>query len=360
VKGSAVLSDRVFAAEQVRRLRDEVSREVTREFLERHPDWSQRYGDRARIRGEEDAFFHLDFLSGSIESGSDVAFADYGRWARRVLLARGLDPKFLVENLEQIQKALEVRLPDVAAKQVDRLVRVGIEAIQEKGSPGSDEASETELYAEAQAVFQQAILQGHRRAASNIAMELLQKGHSLTDIYYHVLQRSLYSIGELWEANRITVAEEHMATAICQYVIATLYEEVEFPDKVRGSVVITGVQGELHQVGANMVSDVLESMGWDVRFLGTNMPHTGILSVIEEHKPQMLGISATMLFNLPSVRALIQDVRARFGINGPRIVVGGAAFRSAPGLYREIGADAFASDIRELVQQLEVSSEQTQ
>jgi MerR family transcriptional regulator, light-induced transcriptional regulator len=360
VKELAALSDRVFAAEQVRRLRDEVSKEVTRQFLENHPDWVQRYGDRARIRGEEDAVFHLDFLAGSIESGSESAFADYGRWAKRVLLARGLDSKFLIENLEQIQKALAIRLADSASRQVDTVVQAGINAIRETSPPDGKPEGEAEIFAEAQAVFQQAILQGHRRAASNIALELLHKGHPLTEIYYHVLQRSLYAIGELWERNRITVAEEHMATAICQYVIANLYEHVEFPDKVRGSVVITGVQGELHQVGANMVSDVLESMGWDVRFLGTNMPHTGILSVIEEHKPQMLGISATMLFNLPSVRALIQDVRTRFGSSGPRIVVGGAAFRSAPGLYREIGADAFASDIRELVKQLEVSSEQTQ
>ncbi len=75
-------------------------------------------------------------------------------------------------------------------------------------------------------------------------------------------------------------------------------------------MVLTGVQGEMHQVGANMVADVLEFHGWEVRFLGTNLPQAGILRVVEEQRPDVVGISATMLFNLPRVRELIESIRA--------------------------------------------------
>jgi methanogenic corrinoid protein MtbC1 len=116
----------------------------------------------------------------------------------------------------------------------------------------------------------------------------------------------------------------------------------------RGNIVITGIQGELHQVGANLVADVLEADGWDVCFLGTNVPLAGILTALETHHAAVLGISATMLFSLPQVRELIAAVRARFGPHSPRIVVGGGAFRQLPYLAAELGADGSATDVREV------------
>lgn len=92
-------------------------------------------------------------------------------------------------------------------------------------------------------------------------------------------------------------------------------------------MIVTGVEGEMHQLGANMLADVLEAEGWDVRFLGTQLPHRDILQAIEEHEPTIVGISATMLFNVPKVSSLIGDVRLRYG-SDVRIILGGAAFGS--------------------------------
>ena len=72
------------AAEAIRRERDRVASEVTEEFLCRHPDWVDRYGERARIRGIEDARFHVDFLAGAVAAGGPEPFAAYARWAARV------------------------------------------------------------------------------------------------------------------------------------------------------------------------------------------------------------------------------------------------------------------------------------
>ena len=115
---------------------------------------------------------------------------------------------------------------------------------------------------------------------------------------------------------------------------------------------LTGVAGEMHQVGANMVADILESQGFDVRFLGTNMPNSGILQEIARHQADTLGISATMLFNIPAVIRLVEDVRARFGSASPRIVLGGAAFRNLPSLSTELGAVGIANDLRSAVRLL--------
>lgn len=94
----------------------------------------------------------------------------------------------------------------------------------------------------------------------------------------------------------------------------------------------------------------LEADGWDVRFLGTDMPHEGILEAVEKHGASVLGISTTVLVDVDQAVGLIEDARARLGDRTPRIVVGGRAFMAAPGLWRELGADGFAPGVREAVE----------
>ena len=98
-----------------------------------------------------------------------------------------------------------------------------------------------------------------------------------------------------------------------------------------------------------MVADVLESDGWVVKFLGTDVPVPAVLAAVDEHRPDVLGISCTMLQNVPRVASLVDSVRERHGDRAPRIVVGGGAFRAAPGKAAELGADGWAPDLRAAV-----------
>jgi methanogenic corrinoid protein MtbC1 len=182
-----------------------------------------------------------------------------------------------------------------------------------------------------------------------VALEQLNAGGSIEEVYLNILQESLYETGRLWESNRISVAKEHMVTAIVQGIMVLLYDRIGLPAAPRGRVVVAGVRDELHQVGAHMIADVLECNGWDVRFLGTDMPNDGILRAIEEHEAVMLGISATMLSNVPHVVRLVNDVRARFPREGVRIIGGGAAFRAAPSLVDDLGIDGCATDLRSAI-----------
>jgi methanogenic corrinoid protein MtbC1 len=336
---------RVELAETLRRLKSVVAESVTEEFFQRHPDWLVRYGESGRQRGREDAAYHVDFLAGAIETGAVAAFENYARWTTNVLRSRGIAPAFVAENLRQVGQACSPTLSATGRELVETFIEAACGATAELPPDISSTPPSVGLGL-ASAVFLQAILKGYRQAALNVALEALRDGHGAPDIYVEVFQASLYEVGRLWETNRITVAEEHMATAITQYVVAQMYSRLAPADVNRGKMIIVGVEGELHQVGANMVADLLEADGWDVRFLGTNMPHDGILSAIAEHQPAVLGISATMIFNVPKVRLLIEEVRRKFGDSAPRIVLGGAAFRAAPALSQELGASGFALDLR--------------
>lgn len=333
-------------AKRIRKHRNPVADAVTDEFLRRHPDWTDRYGDRARERGVEDARYHMDFLAGAVESGDLEAIERYARWTGRVLASRGIDRSHLDENLAQVGEHLRPHVHPDDREALDRWIQAARAAAtspasaEPEGVPSEDETS--------LGLYLDAALDGKRKAALAIALEMLRGDRPVPEVYTALLQPAQYEVGRRWEHNEISVAQEHMATAVTQYVLAELYSRLEVPEPIRGGLVVTGVEGELHQVGAHMVADTLEADGWNVRFLGTQMPHRAILSTIEELRPRIVAISVTMLFNLSRASTLIEDIR-RVAPPEIRLLVGGIALRSDRELWREVGADAYGRDLHEAV-----------
>ena len=69
--------DRTALGDRLQQVKPQVAEQVTQVFLEKHPDWVLKYGERARKFGIEDAQFHIDFLRGAVEAGSVQAFEEY-------------------------------------------------------------------------------------------------------------------------------------------------------------------------------------------------------------------------------------------------------------------------------------------
>ena len=109
---------------------------------------------------------------------------------------------------------------------------------------------------------------------------------------------------------------------------------------------MTGVSGELHQIGANLAADAMEANGWTVRFLGSNLPHSSVVATIEESSADVLCISTTIVANLPSVVDLVRAVRSKLSDRAPKIVLGGAAYRLATRFADEVGAGESVTDPR--------------
>jgi MerR family transcriptional regulator, light-induced transcriptional regulator len=193
------------------------------------------------------------------------------------------------------------------------------------------------------------LLAGNRKAALNVAMGAYLDGYGITDIYMDIFQEALYEIGRLWESNRITVADEHMGTAITQFVMSNIYQQMQTSERHLGRAVITGVQGELHQIGANMVADLMENDGWDVIFLGTNVPPEGVMNTVRQHRADLLGISSTMHANHSRVIHLIDAVKSESG-NSVQIMVGGGAFRGLEKLPQEFHGCLVARDLKEALE----------
>ena len=172
------------------------------------------------------------------------------------------------------------------------------------------------------------LLAGQRGHCGHIVQRLMDGGIEVKALYKDLFQRSLYTVGELWEQNRISVAKEHLATAITEGLLNLTYPRL-FESDVRKpghTVVISCAANEYHQVGGKMVADIFELNGWDAHFLGANTPVDHMLEYIEEIKPELVGLSLSVYFNIASLKTGIEAIRTNF--NNLDIVIGGQAFRS--------------------------------
>jgi len=109
-----------------------------------------------------------------------------------------------------------------------------------------------------------------------------------------------------------------------------------------GKVVIGTVKGDIHDIGKNLVSMMLEGAGFEVINLGINNPVENYLAALEEHKPDILGMSALLTTTMPYMKVVIDTLKQK-GLRDKYIVmVGGAPLNDD--FAKAIGADAYCRD----------------
>lgn len=171
----------------------------------------------------------------------------------------------------------------------------------------------------------ESLIQGKRNDCRLIVEGLIHDHHSVEGIYSDLFQPSLYQVGEYWERNLISVATEHMATAITESLMILMQPGIFATERVGKKAVIASVAGEYHQVGAKMVADIFEMNGWDGFFLGGNTPEKELIRFIDQNKPDVIGLSLTIYFNYPVLISGIQRIRHYF--DDIPLIVGGQAFK---------------------------------
>ena len=194
--------------------------------------------------------------------------------------------------------------------------------------------------------FLAAQLAGDRREAVRLVTDALARGLPAGALRTGVVQAAQDAIGRLWEQNQCSVAEEHMATAIAQVVAACLYERATPAARHGKRVLIACVEGEQHEFPARLVVDALDLDGFDVRFLGADVPTDHLIELAGRTSPDLIGLSVTMSFNAPALRAAVPRLRA---VCDAPIVVGGHALRWEPGLAATLGVEHAGDTVEQVV-----------
>lgn len=173
--------------------------------------------------------------------------------------------------------------------------------------------------------YLEGLLNNDRQQCRDHFEKWLDSDAELRTLYEGLVQRSLYDVGNLWERGRISVATEHLATAITESLLNLAYPRLFARPRQGKSAIIACVANEYHQIGGKIVADIFELHGWNGYFLGANTPVQAVKAIIEEKHPDVVVLSVTLSFNLDTVVSAAAEIRAAF----PEIpiLVGGQAFR---------------------------------
>jgi len=202
--------------------------------------------------------------------------------------------------------------------------------------------------------YVEAILSGRRKHAREVVNGAREAGLDIRRLYLEVFQPALREVGRLWQENRITVADEHLATAITQALMAQLYGELfQGAEAARNTLIAACVDMERHEVGLRMVCDLLELAGWDTTYLGATVPVPSLIRMIETRRPDALALSVSLGPHVPRLKWTIAAIRERLGDSAPLVIAGGRPFLENPALADTVGADLVALDAAEAVDRLE-------
>jgi len=194
------------------------------------------------------------------------------------------------------------------------------------------------------------LLRGDRKACRAVIEEILQSGVPANSVYVHVIWPIMVEVEKLLRADRIPTIQEHLATRINRTIVDQLQNKLpRRPDK-NMKIVICCASTELQELGAQMMVDLFECNGWEVRFLGGGLTNDDILAFVNDYAPDILLIYGTTPKQAPDIRRLIDTIKTVNAWPHLRIMVSGGLFNRAEGLWEEIGADLFVATVEEALQ----------
>jgi 5-methyltetrahydrofolate--homocysteine methyltransferase len=109
-----------------------------------------------------------------------------------------------------------------------------------------------------------------------------------------------------------------------------------------GKIVVGTVQGDLHDIGKNLVAMMLEGAGFEVVDLGIDVPPQKFVEAVKEHKPQFIGLSALLTTTMPNMKTTVDALNEAGIRTSVKVMIGGAPVTER--YAREIGADIYSPD----------------
>jgi methanogenic corrinoid protein MtbC1 len=187
-----------------------------------------------------------------------------------------------------------------------------------------------------------ALLTGNRSQARSVIEETLQTGTTAISVYVDIIWPMMVEIENLQREDRISVVQEHMATRINRSIVDQLQNKLPRRPVKNKKIVVCCAAEEIQELGAQMIADLFESNGWEVRFLGGGLTNDDILAYINECAPDILLIYGTVPQQAPMIRHLIDTIKGVNAWPDMRIMLSGGLYNRAEGLWEEMGADLFA------------------
>ena len=193
--------------------------------------------------------------------------------------------------------------------------------------------------------LEDAVIRGLRAEAGKLAKAALETEDELSVVENRLIPAldavgGAYERGEAFLPQLLSAAQA--AQAVFEVIRTSIAGKGGAPVK-KGRIAVATVQGDIHDIGKNIVKTVLENYGYELIDLGRDVPPEAVLQAVKERDARLVGLSALMTTTLPAMEETVRQLRAL--TDPPAIMVGGAVV--TPEYAEKIGADYYARDARQ-------------
>lgn len=187
-----------------------------------------------------------------------------------------------------------------------------------------------------------AVAAGKRTDTVRLTQELIAAGTGPGTIVEQGLVPGMAIVGEQFKRNEIFVPEMLVAARAMKEALKLLEPLLAAAGiKPKYTVIVGTVQGDLHDIGKNLISMMWRGAGFAVVDLGTNVSPEKYLAAAQEHKAHLVGLSALLTTTMPAMKETVRILKAA-GLPNTKIMIGGAPITQA--FADDIGADGYAAD----------------
>lgn len=303
----------------------------------------------------ERSFVNTAFLTLAIQAGLTMAIANPSQellvscaLATDLLLNKEEAALRYIEYAGGVRERREAKEAELARK-LSLLESQGA-ASGQTSNAGSAEKSAVEngpQINEMQDKLKTAVLKGNRNGIVKITKEALESGEKPSELLNQVLLPAINQVGEYFDQGKyflpqLIASAEAMKNSIevLEPLLQTGSAGEEMP-----VVVIATVEGDIHDIGKNLVALMLKNHGFHVIDLGKDVPQTKILETAREHHAEFIALSALMTTTMQRMREIVAAAK-REGITA-KIIIGGAVITQE--YADEIGADGYSKDAADAV-----------
>lgn len=179
--------------------------------------------------------------------------------------------------------------------------------------------------------------------SKRLAQEAIARGIPPNEIISRGISAAMEEVGKKFEDSEYFLSELIVAGEISKEITQMLQPYLKGTDiKSMGKVVIGTVKGDLHDIGKNIFGMMLESAGFEVIDLGSDVPTEAFVEAVKNNKPDMVGMSALLTVTMVEMENVI-DALKRAGLRDKvKVIVGGAPITEE--YAKKIGADGYGKD----------------
>lgn len=197
------------------------------------------------------------------------------------------------------------------------------------------------------ATIAKAIEEGNLYEIEDIVKAALGAGESPKDLL-EAMMTGLRTCGDHFETGEYFLPELMGAGEAFKAGMAVLAPKLSSGDRVsQGTVVLGTVRGDVHDIGKNLVGFMLESSGFTVVDIGTDVSTERFVQAVREHKPKVLGMSALLTTTMLGMQDVIAELKRQGLRDGVKVIIGGGPVSKK--YAEDIGADAYGNDAAQAV-----------